>query len=555
MSKVIGIDLGTTNSCIAMANEIYGGGVQATPIQAIQLDGNKGPIQSNMLPSNLYVDETGREYVGLIAKSLREQSPNRVISNSKRYIGTDTIMRAGGKSYKAKDIARLILATAKKSIERYGFNNEEDSVTITVPSSFSTHQIKDTIDAAKEASFKNITIIPEPIAAVLDFINSQKSIKEVQRVADFSKKKRILVFDLGGGTCDIEVIEVLQDSKKIDFVEIATGRYDELGGVDFDLIVAKYLLKEFCSKRKVNFENLQNEDKRHMINGLRVFAEKAKEFISGNLELGFDEDMPYGQYIMNFYHGEDIYFEISRSEYDKATENLYKKADQIKCYEDLIKNKNIVDPIMNTLRDYKISKDSIDLIFLTGGMTKYKTIKEKVMEIMDITEEKIITSPYPLESVARGAAIYQYYDITVKNENHRIINDSGDNKGSDIETTPINTKVVLTKVMASAVMVDVSEGLPITLIETNQKVPCSGVISGKLRTTSPAGIAINMYYGKDATDWQMKLQKSKKAMFKNPIKVGTPIDIYFNIDDNKYLTMSIKVEDEEIKIEDDVEVV
>lgn len=549
MSKIVGIDLGTTNTCISMAHEIYGGGVQSTPVQAIQFDGNRAPIQNTILPSNVYVDEAGKEYVGFIAKDLREQAPTRVISNAKRYIGTETVINAGGKAYTAKKIESLVLAVCKKSIERYGFNNEEDIVTITVPASFNADQIKDTVDAAKEAGFNNVNIIPEPTAALIDFINYQRTTAESQRIADFSEKKRILVFDLGGGTCDVAVIEVLQDGKNVEFSEIAIGRYDELGGVDFDLTAAKYLLKQFCSDKKINFENLSEETKRNMISSLRVFAEKAKEFISGNLELGFGDELPYSQYLMNFYNGEDVSFEIDRDIYDKATKKLYERAPEAISHEDLIKNKNIVDPIINTLREYGINKSSIDLVFLTGGMTKYSTVKEKIIEIMGITEKEVIASPYPLEAVARGAAIYQYYDASLKKI--RPIK-NGEDVPSAVKT---DTTIEISKVMASAVMVDVSEGLPVTLIESNQKVPCNGVIKGKLKTTSPAGITVNLYDGKDENDWQMKLQKSKKAMFRNPIKIGTPIDIYYNIDDNKYLTMSIKVENEEIKMEQEVEIV
>lgn len=549
MSKIVGIDLGTTNTCISIAHEIYGGGIQSTPVQAIQFDGNKAPIQNTILPSNMYVDEGGKEYIGFIGKDLREQVPTRIISNSKRYIGTDTVINAGGKAYTAKKIASLILGVCKKSVERYGFNNEEDIVTITVPASFNADQIKDTVDASKEAGFNNVNIIPEPTAALIDFINYQRTITESQRVADFSEKKRILVFDLGGGTCDVAVIEVLQDGKNVEFSEIAIGRYDELGGVDFDLTVAKYLLKQFCNDKKVNFGSLSEEVKRNMISSLRIFAEKAKEFISGNLELGFGEDLPYNQYLMNFYNGEDVYFEIDRNTYDKATKKLYERAPKAISHEDLTRNKNIVDPIINTLREYGINKNSIDLVFLTGGMTKYSTVKEKIIEVMEITEKGIIASPYPLEAVARGAATYQYYDTTFRKlEGIKKTQDAP----SEWET---DTTIEISKVMASAVMVDVSEGLPITLIKSNQKVPCNGAIKGELKTTSPAGITINLYDGKDENDWQMKLQKSKKAMFRNPIRIGTPIDIYYNIDDNKYLTMSIKVENEEIKIEQELEIV
>ena len=548
MGKKIGIDLGTTNTSISIANEVYGGGVQATPVQAVQFNGNKNPIQNVILPSNMYVDENQKEYIGLIGKELREQFPTRVISNSKRFIGTETIMQAGGKKYKSKDVAEHILNACRKSIERYGFNNEEDVITITVPASFNVDQVKDTIDAANNVGFNKVNIIPEPTAALIDFINSERAVIESERRIDFSKKKRIMVFDLGGGTCDVSVIEVFEEGRKLDFSEIAIGRYDELGGVDFDIMAAKHLLKLFCKERNVDFKSLDDAQKRRMVDQLKVFAEKAKENISGNIELGFGDDIPYEQYIMNFYNGEDVYFKIDRKEYDEATKSLYKKAEKIISYDDLKKSKNIVDPILNTLRDYDISTSSIDFVFLTGGMSKYETVKKKLMEIMKIDETRIIVSPYPLESVSRGAAIYQYYDTTINELKNRTVNHKINDSNLEKLKEP-ETKIDITKVMASAVMVDVSEGLPVTLIEANEKVPCNNVIYGKLKTTSPSGITINIYEGKDCNDWKMKLQNNRKVLFKNPVEIGTPIDIQYNIDENKYLTMSVKVKDEVIKIE------
>lgn len=548
-----GIDLGTTNTVVTKGVKGFNGILAPEVIQIVQYDGFKNPKQDSILPSVLYVDENNQELVGAIGKDLRTQMHNRTLSNTKRFIGTTKKMVVGEKSYSAKDVAKIILMSCKKSMERYGMT-EDDGVTITVPASFNTDQIKDTMDAAKEAGFKNVNIIPEPTAALIDFINHETALIEGQRKINFDEKKRILVFDLGGGTCDVAVVEVLQKGNKVDFTEVAIGRYDELGGIDFDMKAAKYLLEKFCEKEKVLFEKLDEKMKKNMINSLKVFSEKAKESISMELELGFSENPKYKQYLINFYNGENIEFSIDKEEYDKSTANLYERAPEAVSFEDIKNNKNIVDPILNTLKTYKIDKKSIDLVFLTGGMSKYRTIKEKIMSILELKDDKVLASPYPLDAVARGAAIYQYYDAKTVKKEMNLTKNSKKEKQEGHSKKELTTDIIITKVMAGAVMIDIAEGMPVTIIEANKEVPCKGTIESELFTTSPSGVTINLYEGKNQYDWQMKLQKSRKAMFRKPVKLNTPIDVNYEIDENKYLTLSVKIDNEEIILNQEVNI-
>ena len=533
MSVYFGIDLGTTNTVVSKGNVLFNGLIQSQIIQIIQLDENKCNTNDFILPSVFYVDEENREYVGKIAKDIKSKASKKVLSNTKRYIGTDKTWKIGEKNYTAKDVAKQILKTCKESMKRYNQGKEVENVTITVPASFNTDQIKDTKDAAMEIGFKNVNLIPEPTSALIDFINEQANLIEYQRSVDFSENTRIMVFDLGGGTCDIAIVDVLQKDRKLEFTEIAIGRYDELGGIDFDNKVALYKLNEFLQKNNLDYNTIDKETRENMIRHLRIFAEKAKERISSDIEMDCYFGESFDHYIMDFYDNKPYMFSINKDEYDEIISSFFVGSEKTNRVLDEKLNKNIVDPIMNILNDYNIDKNSIDYLFLTGGMTKYKKIVDEISYILDIDKENIITSQDPLSSVAKGAAIYDYYETTL-------------NK--------VDTKKSfhLTKVLAEAIMIDVKEGLPITIISSNQKVPCEGKLKGILKTTSPSGVELNLYAGIDEFDSKMRIQRKYKAYFSKPKKPGTLIDIDFSIDKDKYLKLFVDVDGEKIELRQEV---
>lgn len=540
-----GIDLGTTNTSVSVARRGFDGRIKVENIKIRQFDSNKSPTMSDIIPSAVYVDDKKRVYVGELSKYMRDVKYNNVISNHKRFIGKEDKFDVGGLELDSKGLAKEVLLACKKSMDINGYK-KGDTVTITVPASFDSDQIRDTIDAAKLAGFKEVNAIPEPTAALIDFMNENIGIISEDCIVDFSKKKRILVLDLGGGTYDIALIDVTKDGKKVDFIEKAIGRYDELGGIDFDIKIQKYFLKKFCNERKIKFEELDKLQKDKMLSKLRVFAEKAKENISANISFGFDDE-PYSQFIIDFYNGEDVEFEVDRESYDEITKSLYEHGKEILSYKDIAENKNIIDPIIKTLREYKIDQDSIDFIFLTGGMSQYATVEEKLIDVLGLKKENIIKSAYPLLAVSRGAAVYQHYDTTrvevkqAKSEDSTVNN----NEGNDVDLD-------INPVMGKAIMIDLVEGLPVVLIDKEQKLPFKGIIGNALKTTSPSGIELNLYTGDDEFDWQMKLQKKHKAIFKRAIKIGSPIDIKFNIDRNKYLSMAISVGGEIIELNTEI---
>lgn len=544
-----GIDLGTTNTVVSKGNLLFNGLIQSQIIQVMQVDENKCPTTEFILPSVLYVDENGKEYVGKIAKDIKSKASKKVLYNTKRYIGSDKIWTLGGVGYTSKDVAKQILKTCRDSMKRYNQGKEVESVTITVPASFNTDQIKDTKDAALEVGFKNVNLIPEPTSALIDFINEQSNLIEIQRQVDLTKSTRILVFDLGGGTCDIAIVDVIQNGRKVEFTEVAIGRYDELGGIDFDNKVALVKLNEFLEKYNLDYYSIDEEDRERMVRHLRIFAEKAKERISSDIEMNCYFGESFDHYIMKFYGEDPVQFSINKEEYDEAIKDFFVKSNQSNKRSDEEMKKNIVDPILNTLRDYNISKDSIDYLFLTGGMTKYKLIRDKIREILNLKESQIINSIDPLSSVAKGAAIYNYYETVI----NKAQTSSQQIRCQDEVSITDNKKFKLTRVLAEAIMIDVKEGLPVVIINSNQEVPYEGKLKGALRTTSPSGIEINLYAGIDQYDSKMRIQRKYKAYFRNPKKPGTPIDIDFSIDKDKYLRLSVDVDGEKIELKQEVD--
>lgn len=543
-----GIDLGTTNTVVSKGSVLYNGLIQSQIIQVMQVDENKCPTTEFILPSVLYVDENGKEYVGKIAKDIKSKASKKVLYNTKRYIGSDKTWTLGDRKYTSKDVAKQILKTCRDSMKRYNQGQDVESVTITVPASFNTDQIKDTKDAAMEIGFMNVNLIPEPTSALIDFINEQSNLIEGQRQVDLSKSTRILVFDLGGGTCDIAIVDVIQNGRKVEFTEVAIGRYDELGGIDFDNKVALAKLEEFLSKYNLQYKSLDKEQRENMVRHLRIFAEKSKERISSDIEMNCYFGESFDHYIMDFYQDEPVQFSINKEEYDDAIKDFFRKSKPSNKRSEEESQKNIVDPILNTLRDYNISKDSIDYLFLTGGMTKYKLVRDKIKEILELNDKQIINSTDPLSSVAKGAAIYDYYE-TVINRVENLQN----NMIEKVDDSFKEKKFELTRVLAEAIMIDVKQGLPVVIINSNQEVPYEGKLKGALRTTSPSGIEINLYAGIDQYDSKMRIQRKYKAYFKTPKKPGTPIDIKFSIDKDKYLKLYVDVDGEKIELKQEVD--
>lgn len=539
--NIIGIDLGTTNTVVAKGNKTSFGYISET-IEITQFNEGKNIVKSKQLPSVLYKPKNEDvKYVGIWSKAQKIKLPHRTISNAKRFMGLETTWKIDNEVFSPKDIASEILKVCKINAEKQFINKKIDGVTITVPASFTNDQIRDTREAAIKAGFfeDGIKIISEPTAAMISYINDLNIIDEDERPIDFSKPKNILVFDIGGGTCDVCVIEITKNDLNIIIKEKAVGRYEELGGVDFDKLAAEKILNIFLNENKISRDDLSPEEYDIMSNKLLVFAEKAKEKFSIDIDLfdGLitDDESIYEYTFENFYKNTNQKFTLSKKQFDEATESLYHiPQNRTKDNTQVHKEKNIEDPIINTLKDYKISAKDIDYVYLTGGMSQYKNIKEKVKEILKLEENKIIYAKNPMDVCAMGAAIYHYYSVTIEESNNykKIAKSTESGIVTDIKT-----------IISESIMIDLVSGLPQIVIPKGTQVPCKGNITGKFKTSSPSGIKINIYAGEDNLDSQMRIQKSWRTTFNTPVQTGTDIDIQYSVDEFKELRFKIIVKD------------
>lgn len=546
----LGIDLGTTNTVVARSFVDAKDNLITETVQIGQMDDDNWEKYPT-LPSMIYFDDKDI-IVGREAKRQRKQDSEHVVTNAKRFMGTIHKWEIDGIEYEAKDIAAMVLQHCKKTIEREG-NMNYDSVVITVPASFNASQVQDTLLAAKMAGFKDeqVSIKHEPTAALLSFIDDQAKKQEHDRVVDFSDTKRLLVFDLGGGTCDTSIIDVKVENGEMNFTEIAIGRYQELGGIDFDDRLALGLMGKFFKDNNIYDEDISQRQKDIFYRKLKLAAESLKEKLSAAIynkitqDPDADIDSVEARFnIPEFYEGKPLKIRINKKEYDEYTKSLYiDKNIRYRKFEDMDKDKNIIGVIRKTLEDYDIEKSSIDYIFMTGGMSKFPTVKEKLQSYLKCP---VLMPENPMEAVARGASIYQYYKVKVTKHDGPVPKYEKSAEANCEVKTEIQqdtTGIVDIMMLAEAVMLDVNEGLPKVIIPKKTIVPYSGEIKGAFRTASPSGIKLDIMAGEDEFDSSMRMQKSLEKEFQFPVKSGTPFDIKYTIDQNKAIKMTIVVDD------------
>lgn len=539
----LGIDLGTTNSVISRSFVDRNNNLVTEVINIGQLNEENNWDKYPSVPSMVYFSEEGR-IVGREAKRLRYQDSEHVVTNAKRFMGTSHTWTINGEIFDAKKIGAIVLQHCKKELK----NIKYDSVVITVPASFNPDQISDTIQAAKMAGFNDVIIKHEPTAALLSFIDEEALKQENDRLVDFSEVKRILVFDLGGGTCDTSVIDVKVDKEGIIFTERGVGRYQELGGIDFDAKLATGLMNNFFKQAEIMEGDLTEQQKNEMYKKLLLAAETIKEKISARIfNAAPDEDVENLSVKLNipgFYENRPLKLVLTKKDYDEYTKDLYvDKNIRFRKFEDLDKNKNIIAVIRKTLDDYDIPKSSIDYVFMTGGMSKFLTVRQKVSEYLN---KPIIMPQNPMDAVARGASIYQYYKVIDTKAERNVAENSANAAGNDLsQENEVNRRDGITDhmMLAEAILLDVNEGLPKVIIPRKTFVPYEGELIGEFRTSSPSGIKLNIYAAEDEFDSSMRLQKSLEKAFRFPVKSGTPFDIKYKINENKEISMKIIIDD------------
>ena len=347
MSKTIGIDLGTTNSCVA----VYEGG-EAKVIA--------NPEGSRTTPS-VVAFKNGEIIVGQAAKNQMVTNPD-TIASIKRLMGTKEKVKANGKEYTPEEISAMILGDLKKTAEAY-LGEDVKKAVITVPAYFNDAQRQATKNAGKIAGLEVERIINEPTAAALAYGMDKQE-----------KTEQILVYDLGGGTFDVSILEIGDGVFEVK----STSGNNHLGGDDYDQRIIDYLVKEFKKSNSIDL----SKDKMAM-QRLKDAAEKAKKDLSGmtttNISLPFISQ------------GEDgpVHLEISlsRAKFEDLTRDL---------------TESTLEPVRKALKDAKLTKKDIDKVLLVGGSTRMPRIAEIIKEELGQEASKGVN---PDEVVAMGAAI------------------------------------------------------------------------------------------------------------------------------------------------------
>ena len=465
MSKVIGIDLGTTNSCMAYMED---GKAVIIP----NAEGNK------TTPSIVAFTNDGKRLVGENAKRQAVTNPQNTIVSIKREMGTDYRKRINGKNYSPQEISAMILQKLKIDAEAYLHEPINDAV-ITVPAYFNDAQRQATKDAGKIAGLNVKRIINEPTAAALAY------------GLENSYGQKVMVFDLGGGTFDVSIIEIGNGVIEV----LSTSGDNHLGGDDFNDVVAKYILEEFKKAEGIDLSNDQVAMQR-----INEAAEKAK--IELSIMITTIVNLPF---ITNTSTGpKNLEVEITRNKFNELTKGLVDR---------------VVLPMQNALNDAKLVPSELNKIILVGGSSRIPAVQAKIKEITGIEPSKSLN---PDECVAQGASI------------------QGGKLSGDLTTTG-NFDVLLLDVTPLTLSVETVGGVATPLIERNTTIPTSHsqifTTSGNFQTQ----VEINVLQGErplakdNKSLGKFKLKKIKRAMR------GVPqIEVTFDIDANGIVNVSAK---------------
>ncbi len=348
MAKIIGIDLGTTNSCVAV---IEGG-------EAVVIPNAEG---ARTTPSVVAFKKDGERIVGRVAKQQAVSNPDRTISSIKREMGTNHKVKIDNKEYTPQEISAMILTKLKQDAEAYLGDKVTEAV-ITVPAYFTDAQRQATKDAGKIAGMDVKRIINEPTAAALAY--------GIDKEAD----QKIMVYDLGGGTFDVSIIEMGDGVQEV----LATAGNNRLGGDDFDQRIVNWMVDEF---KKENGVDLSTD--KMAVQRLREAAEKAKIELSGSTTSSIN--LPF--ITADATGPKHLDMTLSRAKFNELTADLVEST---------------MGPVRQALSDSGLSADKIDKVLLVGGSTRIPAVQEAVKKFMGKEPFKGIN---PDECVAMGAAL------------------------------------------------------------------------------------------------------------------------------------------------------
>lgn len=348
MSKIIGIDLGTTNSCVSV---IEGGEAVVIP----------NPEGARTTPSVVAFGKNGERLIGQVAKRQAVTNPDKTISSIKRHMGTDYKVNIDGKSYTPQEISAMILQKLKSDAESYLGTKVSEAV-ITVPAYFTDAQRQATKDAGKIAGLEVKRIINEPTAAALSY------------GIDKENDQKVMVYDLGGGTFDVSIIEMGDGVQEV----LATAGNNRLGGDDFDQRIINWMISSFKSETGIDLSN----DKMAM-QRLKESAEKAKIELSGTMSSSIN--LPF--ITADSSGPKHLDLTLTRAKFDELTSDLVEQT---------------MVPTRQALKDSGLEISQITKVLLVGGSSRIPAVQEAVKKFIGKDPFKGIN---PDECVAMGAAI------------------------------------------------------------------------------------------------------------------------------------------------------
>ena len=462
MGKIIGIDLGTTNSCVAV------------------MEGGKPTVITNAegmrtTPSVVAFTKTGERVIGEPAKRQAVTNAEKTIASIKRHMGTDYKVQIDDKAYSPQEISAMILQKLKSDAENYLGEKVTEAV-ITVPAYFNDAQRQATKDAGKIAGLDVKRIINEPTAAALSY------------GLDNEEEQKIMVYDLGGGTFDVSIIEIGDGVIEV----LSTAGDNKLGGDDFDNVITQYMLDEFKKQEGVDLST----DKMAM-QRLKEAAEKAKKELSSatttNINLPFITATAEGpkHFDMN----------LTRAKFDELTAHLVERT---------------AGPVNSALNDAGMTASELSKVLLVGGSTRIPAVQDKVQQL---TGKEPFKGINPDECVAIGASV----------QGGKLAGDAGAGDILLLDVTPLSLSI------------ETMGGVATRLIERNTTIPTKKSQIFSTAEDNQSAVDINVVQG----ERQFARDNKSLGRFRldgiAPARRGVPqIEVTFDIDANGIVNVSAK---------------
>lgn len=546
MSNIhIGIDLGTTNTVMASCKMPRTKGFPRPRVVQINqyVTSTQMGIESS-IPSVLFFDSDGKVKVGRYARDRKNTGADRrILYNTKIDIGKEVEYDNGYTPVKAAtEILKCCYNTILQEVIPKG--DEFPEVTITVPASFNQNQIADTRTAAKLAGFdiEKVSILEEPLAALFHYINEQSISGEGDGV-DFSEKKRVLVYDIGGGTCDVCVVDLQIDENGIyDPHFVLTNRYTELGGNDFDEQAAIGLLNKLFEKYNISEKEIGSaEIKNDLVAKILPSCEQYKIIYSNQLQQGYKRDEIQNAVfssLRNFLDiAENVELELTYAEYELYTKIFF---DDSYCrptrdLTDKMREKNILRPVYKLLKRLEENNEpGIDCVFLTGGMSKYLPIEETLAKFCKCP---IIKSEEPMESVAKGAAISKFIKLN-QYKNAPTLDSTEENNQTDLPDSKDERPR-----LPEAIFIDIENQLPLKIIDANIAIPCKGEVEHEFHVGAN-GVRFHLFAGQSQWDAEMRILYDYSQKFNSLVKPNTVAHIRYAIDEDRFLKLELVLDDD-----------